>query len=161
MDPEAFIALAFVLICAVIAAVYISTTRKQRTVSVRPNPDLTDMSSVSISISAEKRHFFLGVHGIFHQNSDGSNRQSIIRQCLPGEELDLFPEPDNAYDADAIKVCRKNGDQLGYLPAGSRMNDDLDKYRVTIAYVTELEDKPGKYECTMRVGVLAPNIQRH
>src|SRR6266700_2772416 len=69
--------------------------------------------------AAEKRHFFLQVHGIYYRNSDGSIRQKVIRSCVPGEMLQLVAEPDNTHDPNAIKVCRMNGDQLGYLGAAN------------------------------------------
>ena len=59
------------------------------------------------------RHFRARVAGVKHLNPDGTDRQKIIARCVNGELLDLMPEPENSLDADAIKVCRKNGQQLG------------------------------------------------
>jgi len=59
------------------------------------------------------------VAGVTHKNADGSNRQDIIIACSEGERLELVPEPDNPHSKDrtAVKVCRRNGAQLGYIPA--------------------------------------------
>jgi HIRAN domain len=75
----------------------------------------------------ESRHFFLQIHGIYHHNRDGSDRQKIIRSCSPGELLTFTGEPDNPYDSNAVKVCRQTGEQLGYLDATSamRMTHDM------------------------------------
>ncbi|HEY2361208.1 MAG TPA: HIRAN domain-containing protein [Candidatus Angelobacter sp.] len=105
----------------------------------------------------ERRHFFKQVHGIFYKNSDGSSRQKTIKSCSVGEVLELIPEPDNPRDSDAIKVCRKNGDQLGYLPEGHRMSQDgdlTDDYYATVEEVYPLDDKPGSCGCKIRIGVL-------
>jgi hypothetical protein len=105
----------------------------------------------------ERRAFYKQVHGILHKNDDGSSRQRIIHSCRVGEPIELVPEPDNAYDHDAVKVCRANGEQLGYLPSGHRMaeNGDLNAdYRVTIEEIYPLEEKPGKMGCKLRIGVL-------
>ena len=42
-------------------------------------------------------------------------RQTVVRRLRPGEVLQLVREPDNPHDPDAIKVLRKNGDQVGYV----------------------------------------------
>lgn len=55
---------------------------------------------------AERRHFFTQLQGIFHDNDDGTSRQSIIRTCTAGEELTLIREVNNPRDPNAIKVCR-------------------------------------------------------
>jgi hypothetical protein len=44
------------------------------------------------------RHFFSGVAGESHRNSDGSDRQAIIPKCTVGELLVLEHEPDNPAD---------------------------------------------------------------
>lgn len=84
---------------------------------------------------APLRIFYSQVHGMLHENKDGSRRQDIISRCRVGEELDLIPEPDNPFDSSAVKICRKNGEQIGYWQADGRMAHDLSigwTYRVTI-----------------------------
>ncbi len=81
------------------------------------------------------RTFYSQVHGIMHENNNGSRRQDIIRHCEVGEELELVPEPNNPYDSGAVKICRKNGEQIGYWQADGRMAHDISigwTYRVTI-----------------------------
>lgn len=65
--------------------------------------------------SGEIRHFFTKVAGVTHKNADGSSRQRILRKCSVGESLMLVPEPDNPHDTNAIRLCRQNGQQLGYV----------------------------------------------
>lgn len=108
--------------------------------------------------STEPRHFFLQVHGIYHRNADGSSRQKIIRSCGPGDPLVLVPEPENKYDPDAIKVCRPDGTQLGYVPSGhsSKLSNELAigwTFRVTADQVFAA-DRPGHVGCRIRLDVL-------
>jgi len=66
-----------------------------------------------------KRSFFTKIAGVSHRNRNRTSRQAIIKRCRVGEELLLVREPDNAFDPNAIKVLRTNGEQLGYVPASS------------------------------------------
>ena len=45
-----------------------------------------------------------------------SFRQGVVAQIREGEQLLLAPEPTNKHDKNAIKVCRLNGELIGYLP---------------------------------------------
>jgi len=119
-------------------------------VSIIPNSERPPSSD------PELRHFYFQVHGIRHKNPHGSSRQDIIRRCGVGEELNLVPEPTNPYDSDAVKVCRKNGEQLGYIPSdwSFRMAHDMKigwTYRVT---VDEIWDDGGTVGCKIRLGVI-------
>jgi hypothetical protein len=108
----------------------------------------------------EKRAFFQQVHGVTFKNDDGSSRQRIIKECSVGEVIELVPEPDNRYDSDAVKVCRQNGGQLGYLPSGHRMAEDGElnaDYRVTIEEIYPLPEKPRSRGCKLRIAVLKTN----
>jgi len=104
------------------------------------------------------RVFYGQVHGIFHENEDGTSRQKVISECREGEEVFLIPEPTNHYDPGAVKVCRRNGEQLGYWPAdGHRMAHDLGigwTFRVTIEEIYSFEDKPNEYGVKLRLEVL-------
>ena len=99
----------------------------------------------------EKGVFFLQVHGI-------TKRQGVLRKCVVGEEVGLIPEPDNRYDPSAIKVCRLNGEQLGYIPAdhSAKMSAELTSgwcFRVTIDEIYAFAERSGS-GCRLRFGVL-------
>lgn len=53
--------------------------------------------------------------GVTETNPDGTDRQALLRQCRAGEELLLAREADSSYGPDAVKVCRKSGEQIGYV----------------------------------------------
>jgi hypothetical protein len=59
----------------------------------------------------------LAVVGIDFPNADGSNRRSEGMMTLPGELVELVPEPRNQHDGNAIAVIGPQGVQLGYLNA--------------------------------------------
>ena len=106
---------------------------------------------------AKGRQFVAQVHGINHKNDDGSSRQEIIKRCREGEELILVPEPTNKYDHDAVKICRKNGEQLGYWEGNGRMGRDLAAgwtYRVTIDEIYPFQENRRKHGVRLRVEVL-------
>ena len=57
------------------------------------------------------------VSGVCFDNSDGTSRQLSIYRCRVGEEIDLIRDPSNPFDPLAVKVCRIQGSQIGYLSA--------------------------------------------
>jgi hypothetical protein len=119
--------------------------------------DVGSHRSKSSPSQGEHRIFFAQVHGIDHKNSDGSRRQAIIANCHVGEELVLVPEPSNRYDANAVRICRKSGDQLGYWLADGRMADNLAigwTYRVTIDEIYSFKENHKKHGVRLRVEVL-------
>jgi hypothetical protein len=61
------------------------------------------------------RHFYTKVVGVTHDNGDGSSRQSIIARCTRFQGLVLEHQENNPYDANAIKVCTREGEQIGFL----------------------------------------------
>ena len=64
------------------------------------------------------RHFHTKIVGVTHENSDGTDRQHVIRRCGLFENLALDREEDNPHDSNAVRVCRTDGQQLGYLNSG-------------------------------------------
>jgi HIRAN domain len=64
------------------------------------------------------RHFHTKIVGVTHENADGTDRQAVIRKCRLFENLALDHEEDNPHDPNAVRVCRTNWQQLGYLNAG-------------------------------------------
>lgn len=67
------------------------------------------------------RSFYARVAGVSY-----NNRQKTLGKCRVGEELNLFREPSDDYP-EAIGVYRRNGEQLGFIPAdiAIRLADDL------------------------------------
>lgn len=63
--------------------------------------------------------YYTTIAGTSHRNDDRTSRRRVIRECERGELLFLVSEPENPYDVNAVRICRKNGDQLGYVPARS------------------------------------------
>jgi hypothetical protein len=63
------------------------------------------------------RPLSLAVVGAPYGNSDGSNRQFEILLCIPGEPVELRPDPRNAHDRNAIAVHSRRGVQIGYVTA--------------------------------------------
>ncbi len=59
----------------------------------------------------------LAVIGIDFPNTDGSNCRSEAMMTLPGEPIELIPEPTNTHDSNAIAVMSPRGVQLGYINA--------------------------------------------
>jgi len=59
----------------------------------------------------------LSVVGAIHPNADGSNRLFEIALCVPGEPIELLPEPKNKHDPSAVAVVTSRGIQIGYLSA--------------------------------------------
>lgn len=56
------------------------------------------------------------VVGVSKDNANGTSRQEIIRaEVAENDLLGLALEPENAFDANAVKVLSKNGNQIGYL----------------------------------------------
>lgn len=59
----------------------------------------------------------LAIVGIDFPNADGSNRRSEAMMTLPGEPIELVPEPKNKHDGNAIAVISPRGVQIGYINA--------------------------------------------
>jgi len=72
---------------------------------------------MAVRVSNDIKHFYTKVAGVSYLNDDGTNRQIIARKCRRGDVLLLAPEENNPHDKNAVRVLRKNGEQLGYLTA--------------------------------------------
>lgn len=110
------------------------------------------------------RVFYKHVVGINLSNQDGTSRQEVISCRRKREELRLVPEPDNPHDPDAVKVCCKNGQQIGYLPPDNgRMAHDLATgwtFHTTVHDIYPFEENPQKHGVLLRVEVLTKPIQK-
>jgi hypothetical protein len=61
--------------------------------------------------------FYLTLAGVSHRNPDGTSRRRLIDECTVGDILTPVREPENPYDPNAVAVKRRDGAQIGYLPA--------------------------------------------
>lgn len=59
----------------------------------------------------------VAVVGIDYPNKRGPARRFALEICVPGESVELRPEPKNQFDEHAIAVFSCRGIQLGYLPS--------------------------------------------
>lgn len=66
------------------------------------------------SNSQDSSTFHSKVVGVTYQNDDGSDRQKLLKKCKVGEKLNLIREP-VPEDENGVKVCRLNGEQIGWL----------------------------------------------
>lgn len=113
---------------------------------MRRQPAENDTNGIGPAFVKVTRGYSVNVAGVTFCNDDGSDRQAIISRCKPGEQLMLIREPDNKFDSGAIKVVRKKGLQLGYIPASMTRDGDpsglahqidaVAKYRCRIANIT-------------------------
>lgn len=63
------------------------------------------------------RHLSLAVVGVRYDNKKDAPRQFEVAMCVPGERVDLIPEPKNPADRHAIAVFSARGIQIGYVRA--------------------------------------------
>lgn len=63
------------------------------------------------------RQLSLHVVGAGHPNKRGGDRRFEILLCVPGEPVDLVPEPRNPADPNAVAVFSVRGVQIGYVTA--------------------------------------------
>lgn len=59
----------------------------------------------------------LAIAGIQHPNRRGPSRGFELRLCIPGEPVELRPEPGNPADPLAVAIYSARGIQLGYVTA--------------------------------------------
>ena len=76
---------------------------------------------------------------VTESNEDGTTRQDVLKGCQQGEQLKLILEEQDQQDP-AVRVCRKSGEQIGYLPPGmgrTVIDNLLVGYRNSV-YISEI-----------------------
>jgi HIRAN domain-containing protein len=126
--------------------------RNARSRIVRPR-----QSQRPLPQSHSGRIFRSAVAGESFRNDDGSSRQEILRRCRIGEEILLVPEPDSPHDSVAVKVQRRNGEQIGYLPRDHHLAGEIGDGRVSAVLDHATGGGPGK---PMRGAVLQILVER-
>jgi len=101
--------------------------------------DPLEASPAPLDGSAPSQQFLSAVHEESFRNADGSSRQTILAGCVAGEPMRLICEPDNPYDREAVKVCRLNGEQIGYLPRGDGMAETIRSRRPIVTTLWKVD----------------------
>lgn len=111
-----------------------------------------------LATDSVNRSFYKHVLGINQKNPDGKSRQDVINDCHKGEELVLLPDLGNPHDSGVVRVSRKNGEQLGYLPEDrNRMAHELNTgwtFRATVDDIYPFEETSRKHGIRSRFDVL-------
>ena len=78
--------------------------------------------------------------GESHKNPDGSNRQALLQNALPGEEVWLQRDPDNEYDQNCVLVVDSKARAIGLLSRddATLIAPLLDSGSLPKAYIHEL-----------------------
>ena len=86
------------------------------------------------------RKRILDLAGEGQSNPDGTSRQDELFRCTPGESVTLEREPENPYDANAVRVCSARGTCIGHLARedAAAIAPALDEGRAHRAVVHEL-----------------------
>jgi hypothetical protein len=109
------------------------------------------------------RYFHTNIAGVTHDNNDGTSRQRIIKRCQQLEPLLLDHEENNPFDSNAVKVCNRRGEHIGYLHselAGEIVANSSEGYRYA-AFVKDITggtaDRP-TYGMNLLIIVAEPGI---
>ena len=117
----------------------------------KPIENSEGKSRVSVKMETIERpdnEFFSKIAGVTKENPDGISRQELLKHRKEGEELQFIRDPKNPYDENAIKICLKTGEQLGFV--GAELAEDLapriDKGEHIQVFISEItggeEDRP-------------------
>jgi hypothetical protein len=99
---------------------------------------------ISVEIQRFEQKFKTKIRGVTYKNTDGTDRQELVKMLAQGEILRLVREPENPYDKWAIAVYNSEGKQLGYLPKGDlRLASHIDTGGIVSAKVLEITGGPG------------------
>ena len=98
------------------------------------------------------------VKGLLHKGPATKERQKILEKCSVGEKLKLIHSP-SPYNANAIKVYRYNGQQIGWLSgeiAGEIVPiiDNGEEIKAQILKITKSKFPfRRKYSCIIKIAV--------
>lgn len=119
-----------------------------------------DASSDSPILTEQPKTFKTKVIGGKDKNSNGTDRQQIIAQCMKGEMLDLVKtQTPYKYEKDVlidgVGVFRKSGEQIGYIDYSVNLNSyllsDMEHGAEVKAKILEISGSPQNYECIIEI----------
>lgn len=97
-----------------------------------------DLIGPPIRVVGLGRHHSVELRGVTDQNADGTDRQTLLRTCSVGEELKFAPSDAERNSTEALRILRKSGEELGFVPPHTEVIDKLRegrKFRVKLAKV--------------------------
>ncbi len=95
------------------------------------------------------QEFSVSLVGVTKINSDGSERQNIIRSMNVAESVKLVREYDNEHDSEAIAVYNLKGEMLGYFPKGDALAFHIDSGGRVSASIKAITGGPTFFEKTI------------
>lgn len=106
--------------------------------------------------------FYCKVAGVTKNTRSGESRQLVIRRLLNSgqlemeQELVLVPEPSNPYDPNAVRVCSKSGDDLGFIPAkvAPRISSGIKEGLHYTAYISRVTGGMGTYSYGINLRII-------
>jgi hypothetical protein len=106
-----------------------------------------DLTGPPVRVVGLGRHYSVELRGVTEKNSDGADRQELLSACSVGEELDLVRSGHGHNGTDPLKILRKSGEELGFVPPHTEVADKLAegrKFRVKLAKVYPYRGQDGK-----------------
>lgn len=98
---------------------------------------------ITVTISQPDQEFTSRISGVTQRNSDGSNRQDLLKKIYVRDSVKLIREQENPHDKFAIAVANHRNETLGYMPAGDRrLAEHIDRGGAIEAYVVEITGGP-------------------
>jgi hypothetical protein len=105
------------------------------------------MTMVTVTVTSFEQEFKTRVAGVTYCNADGTDRQSLLKKCCSGEQVELRREPNNPHDKFAISVVTGRGEILGYIPAGDRrLANHIDGGGQIRASIVEITGGPNLFQ---------------
>jgi HIRAN domain len=113
--------------------------------------DGMDPDEIELPSPYHAHHF--GVAGESFENANGTSRQTIIEETMPGCTVYLVPEPDNEHDNEAVRLFVSKGGsstaQIGYLPRGHGLLGEIGRGHVMAWFASRRRSDAGLWDAAI------------
>lgn len=136
-------------------------------IATEDNISLKPVKQTLINVKPEQKKSYRTIHsklsGVTKKNEDGEKIQLILADLYDGCELELVREPDNQYDANAIKVYAHD-EHIGYINAQlakdlARKMDNGINIEASIDEITGGEDGHN-YGCNIIIKIQKDEVKK-
>jgi len=107
-----------------------------------------DLIGAPVRVVGLGRHYSVELRGVTEKNADGADRQELLNACSVGEELNFVSGGTGRNGTDPLKILRKSGEELGFVPAHGEVADRLREgrqFRLKLAKVYPYRGQDGKH----------------